>query len=281
MKMKKLAVMLAAMAVSAFSFASVAGFSASAAATEYPDSITIMVAGGWGAYAGSWSEATADNSVTITDNGTYTIHVPSGEAGEVGEQQWAMAIRSTNFVAFDYGDEGDDFDTCIQKGGITVTVDSVKINGNEKLNGTPGQLVKDDNGNDFRVNIYNKWGNDYAIVDGTQVFDGDVEVTFTVDGLKFGQQTAETTTEAPDTTTAAGDTTTAAGNTTTAAGNTTAATTAAKASTTAAANNSASASTTAAAATTNTATGEGNGIAVAVAALTVAGGAALVSRKRK
>lgn len=265
---------LAAMAVSAVGISALPAF---AAAETYPDSITVMVGGTWGSYAGSWTEATADNSVTITDNGTYTIHVPSGEAGDLSEGSWAMAIRTTNFNAFDYGDEGDDFYTALQKGGVTMTVDSVKINGVEKKTGD-SVLRDDDNGNDMRINIYNQWTSPkVAIVDGNQVFDGDVDITFTVAGLKFGAQTAEDTTAAPETTTAAAETTTAAGTTTTAAGTTTAGTTttgSGNASTTAAA-------TTAAASTTNTATGDNSGIAVAVAALAVAGGAALVSRKRK
>lgn len=278
MKMRNMIAVLAAMAVSAIG---IAALPASAAAETYPDSITVMVAGGWGSYAGSWTEATADNSIEITANGTYTIHVPSGEAGDLGEAQWAMAIRTTNFNAFDYGDEGDKFADAIAKGGITCTVDSVKINGKEKLNGTPSELIADDDGNNFRVNIYNKWGNDYAIVDGTQTFDGDVDVTFTVAGLKFGAAAAETTavettTVADTTTTAAGTTTTAAGTTTTAAGTTTTAAT----TTTGSGNVSTTAATTATT-TTNTSTGDNSGIAVAVAALAVAGGAALVSRKRK
>ncbi|MBQ3915247.1 MAG: hypothetical protein II690_01535, partial [Ruminococcus sp.] len=73
MKMRNMIAAISAMAVSAVC---VAALPASAAAETYPDSITVMVGGGWGSYTGSWTEATADNSITITDNGTYTIHVP-------------------------------------------------------------------------------------------------------------------------------------------------------------------------------------------------------------
>ena len=167
-----------------------------------------------------------------------------------------MAIRTTDFNAFDYGDEGDDFYTALDKGGVTMTVDSVKINGVEKKN-ADSTLRDDDNGHDMRINIYNQWTSPtVAIVDGDQVFDGDVDITFTVAGLKFGDQTTEAPTEAT-TTTKSGSTTTAAKN------------------------NSNSASTTTAATTTNTATGDNSGIAVAVAALAVAGGALVASRKRK
>ena len=276
MKMRSILAGVAALAVSAISIAAIP---ASAAATVYPDSITVMVAGGWGAYSGTWTEANADNSITITDNGSYTITAPSGVAGELGDGQWAMAIRTTDFVAFDYGDEGDDFNTCLSKGGVNMTVDSVKI-GDKEIKTSDSVVRNDDDGNNMRVNIYNQWTDPkVAIVDGTQVFDADVSVTFTVSGLKFGEQaTEEETTAAPEeTTTAAGETTTAAAGTTT---------TTAKAgdskTTTAATTKAASggASTTAAATTTNTATGD-NGIAVALAALTIAGGVALVSRKSK
>ena len=276
MKMRSILAGVAALAVSAISIAAIP---ASAAATVYPDSITVMVAGGWGAYSGTWTEANADNSITITDNGTYTITVPSGEAGELGEGQWAMAIRTTDFVAFDYGDEGDDFNACLSKGGVNMTVDSVKI-GDKEIKTGDSVVRNDDDGNNMRVNIYNQWTDPkVAIVDGSQVFDADVSVTFTVSGLKFGEQTTEEeTTAAPEETTAA------AGETTTTAAGTTAATTKAGDSktTTAATTKAASggASTTAAATTTNTATGD-NGIAVALAALTIAGGVALVSRKSK
>lgn len=275
MKMRNMIAAISAMVVSAVC---VAALPASAAAETYPDSITVMVGGGWGSYTGSWTEATADNSITITDNGTYTIHVPSGEAGTLGAGQWAMAIRTTDFNAFDYGDEGDDFYTALDKGGVTMTVDSVKINGVEKKN-ADSTLRDDDNGHDMRINIYNQWTSPtVAIVDGDQVFDGDVDITFTVAGLKFGDQTTEAPTEATTTTTeGASTTTTTDGGSTTKAGSTTKS----GSTTTAAKNNSNSASTTTAATTTNTATGDNSGIAVAVAALAVAGGALVASRKRK
>lgn len=286
MKMKKILAAMAVSAITASAFASM-GMSASAAAIEYPESIKFMVAGGWGAYTGGWDNdsATADNSIDITSNGTYTIHVASGEAGELGDGQWAMALRTTNFVAFDYGDEGDDFDACLSKGGITLTVDSVKINGVEKLTGK-SEVRNDDDGNNMRVNIYNQWTTPkVAIVDGTQTFDGDVEVTFTVAGLKFGSQAEEettTTTEASgdsDTTTttaASGETTTtkAGDTTTTKAGDTT--TTKAGA-------------TTAAKTTAKAASGGGNvasagtgdaGVGIAVASLAAACAVAFVARKK-
>ena len=275
MKMRSILAGVAALAVSAISIAAIP---ASAAATVYPDSITVMVAGGWGAYSGTWTEANADNSITITDNGTYTITVPSGEAGELGDGQWAMAIRTTDFVASNYGDEGDDFYACLEKGGVNMTVDSVKI-GDKEIKTSDSVVRDDDDGNNMRVNIYNQWTSPkVAIVDGNQVFDADVSVTFTVSGLKFGEQTTEEETTAPtegENTDATDGTSSTSTTATTAKGDDNKSTT--KATTKAA---SGGASTTAAATTTNTATGD-NGIAVALAALTIAGGVALVSRKSK
>lgn len=265
MKMNKIFAAMAASAVAASAFAAMS-INSFAAADEYPESVTIMLAGGWGGVQLGWTnaDAKAENSVTITENGTYTITVDSSEGGEQGNSTWAMALRTTDFVAFDYGDEGDEFEDCIQKAGIKFTVDSVKISGVEKLNGTPSELVKDDDGSNMRVNIYNKWGNNYAIVDDDQNFDGDVEVTFTVSGLKFGAQGGGEDTDPTDPT----ETTTTTGS--------------GEATTTTTTSGSGAAGTT----TTAAKTGEGSaktgdaGVAVAVAALGLAAATAFVVRKK-
>lgn len=87
---------------------------------------------------------------------------------------------------------------------MTVTVDSVEINGNNVefgINGIP--QWKDDSGL-MRVNIYNTWSDDPAdeavsvdVFDGAQV----ITVNFTVDGLdedKAPETADETVTEAPE-----------------------------------------------------------------------------------
>lgn len=268
MKMKKIFAAMAATAVTASAFAAMS-LSANAAAVTYPESITVMVAGGWGSYTGTWTDATDDNSITITENGTYTITVPSGEAGELTEGSWAMAIRTTNFTAFDYGDEGDDFDACLQKGGVNLTVDSVKIGDAEKK--IADSVVRnDDDGNNMRVNIYNQWTSPaVAIVDGNQVFDADVSVTFTVSGLKFGDQATEPT-EAPATTTADGG----SAATTTKADDS-------KATTTKAADSKTTTTKAASGTSTETSAQTGDvGVAVAVAALGLAAATAFVVRKK-
>ena len=215
MKKNKVLAAMAASIVATSAFAATT-LSANAAAETYPESYTVMLAGTVSGIDIGWSNTDAkdNNSVKIDKNGTYTIKVDGSKGGDQGDSTWAMAIRSTDFNAFDYGDDGDDFATAIEKGQVDVKIDSVKINGEEKLNGTASQLIADDDGNNFRVNIYNKWGNDYAIVDAAQSFTGDVEVKFTVSGLKFGDQTAaETTTEAAATTTGSATTTTSGSST--------------------------------------------------------------------
>lgn len=86
---------------------------------------------------------------------------------------------------------------------MTVSIDSVKVNGNEvefAVNGTP--QWKDDGGK-MRVNIYNAWSGDSSdtAVDKS-VFNGakTISVEFTVDGLEEDEPPAETAapvTEAP------------------------------------------------------------------------------------
>lgn len=227
MKMNKVLAAMAASVVAASAFAA-AAVSANAA-DSYPENYTVMLAGTLSGAELGWSNADAKdaNSVKVDKNGTYTIKVDASKSGDQGSSTWAMAIRSTDFNIADY-DDNEDFPTAASNAGISVKIDSVKINGEEKLNGTESKLIADDDGKNFRVNIYNQWGgNDYAIVDASQSFTGDVEVTFTVDGLKFGDQTAETSTTAEETTTTTGDTTTttSGSTTTTTSGTSTAATT--------------------------------------------------------
>lgn len=98
---------------------------------------------------------------------------------------------------------------------MTVSIDSVSVNGNEvefAVNGTP--QWKDDGGK-MRVNIYNAWSGDSSdtAVDKS-VFNGakTVTVEFTVDGLEEDVPPAETAapvTEAPAEETAQAETTVA------------------------------------------------------------------------
>ncbi|MBR1458189.1 MAG: hypothetical protein IJ595_02275, partial [Oscillospiraceae bacterium] len=113
------------------------------------------------------------------------------------------------------------------------------------------------------INAYNlPEGNSFAITVNSIKTDDGVEAT-------TAESTAETTAETTGTTAATSGGTTAAGGTTT---------TAAKGGSTTAA---AGGTTTAAAATSNTATGDASGVGLALAAVVVAGGVALVTKKSK
>ena len=269
MKMNKVLAAMAASVVAASAFAAMS-LSANAAAESYPESYTVHLAGTLSGTDIGWKneDAKEGNSVKVDKNGSYTIKVDASQAGNQGNQTWAMAIRSTDFNVFDYGEEGQEFADIVSKAGIDVKIDSVKINGEEKLNGTASQLIADDDGKNFRVNIYNQWGNDYHIVDASQSFTGDVEVTFTVSGLKFGDQTTSTTTEEATSATTGDSTTTTGDSTTTTTSGTATSTTSGTGT-----------GTTTAKAEASAQTGDA-GVAAAVAALGLAAATAFAVRKK-
>jgi len=191
MKFKRITALAAAMAMAAVSLTTVTALPADAAADVFPESVTFLLAG---SFTGGWdaSAANENNSITVTENGTYTIKFDASEVGNQSDGTWALAVKTLDLDIYEYADHnenGDEtFEEMVADGGIVFTVDSVKISGEEKLTGT-SVLRSDDDGHNLRVNIYNQWTSPaVAIVDGTQTFDGDLEVTFTVDGLKFGEQ---------------------------------------------------------------------------------------------
>ncbi|MBQ8928181.1 MAG: hypothetical protein IJ055_07930 [Oscillospiraceae bacterium] len=191
MKLKKLTALAAAMTMAAASLTCINAVPADAAAQTFPDSVTVLLAG---SFTGGWSADAANegNSVTITENGTYKITFDASQVGNQSDGTWALAIKTLDLDIYDYADRnenGDEsFEDMVADGGIVFKVDSVKISGEEKLTGE-SELRSDDDGHNLRVNIYNQWTSPAAaIVDGTQTFDGALEVTFTVDGFKFGEQ---------------------------------------------------------------------------------------------
>lgn len=253
MKMKNIAALVAAMAVSAVSLIALP-----ASADELPSSYTFYFGG---AFAGLDFHKANRVPVTVTADGSYSATLPG--AGITSETDLILYLDSdVNIYA--YGkEEGDDG---LKNGTIQLSIDSVQVDGIDiAYSQSANAVTTGDNGHDLRANIYNSWGGVTDIDPNLEVKEG-ITVNFTVSGLfpvaepdPTDAPTEAATTAAPaDSTTAAGSTTTAAGSTTTAAGGTT----------------------TAAATTTNAATGD-TGIAVAVAALAVAGGMVLVSRKNK
>lgn len=260
MKMKNMIATLSAIAVSATGFAAMS-FSASAA-----DVIGIAALNG---QMGGYSQWDQTGAAQITGNGTY-------------EATWDITGDGTGTIEFlileikgsDETNEDLKNFTKDQYVDMAITIDEITIDGTVytyTANDAAYKLSHYENGTGrVRVYLTETWGNVNSGEDlGVQsAVTQQVKVKFTLSGLP---EAAEETTAAPVETTAAPVETTTAPAGTTAAGGTTAA-----ASTTA--------STTKAAGTTNNttnaATGD-TGIAVAVAALAVAGGVALVSKKRK
>lgn len=253
MKMKNIAAIVAAMAVSAVSVMSMS------ASAEMKDSYTFALGGQFGVYS-DWSKT---NTVTVDHDGTYSLTWTVPEATETNEEDLTLLLDSDVNI-YDYATtEGG---TGLTDGTIKVTIDSVTVDGAViAYTQSADSLTDGDDGSSLRVNMRNRFASPVITdLDANWAIESELVVTFTVEGLF---PVVEETTEAPETTTAApaDGTTTAAGSTTTAAGSTTTA---------------AGGTTTAAATTTNAATGD-TGIAVAVAALAVAGGMVLVSRKNK
>lgn len=258
MKMKSIAAIVAAMAVSAVSVVSMS------ASAEMKDSYTFALGGQFGVYS-DWAKT---NTVTVDHDGTYTITWTVPEATETNENDLTLLLDSDVNI-YDYATtEGG---TGLTDGTIKVTIDSVTVDGTAlAYTQSAESLGTDDYGSALRVNMRNRFASPVITdLEANWSIQSELAVTFTVEGLfpvndpELTEASTEETTAPADSTTTAAGTTTAGGTTTTAAGTTTAGST-----------------TTAAATTTNAATGD-TGIAVAVAALAVAGGMVLVSRKNK
>ncbi len=254
MKMKNIAAIVAAMAVSAVSVVSMS------ASAEMKDSYTFALGGQFGVYS-DWAKT---NTVTVDHDGTYTITWTVPEATETNENDLTLLLDSDVNI-YDYATtEGG---TGLTDGTIKVTIDSVTVDGTAlAYTQSAESLGTDDLGSALRVNMRNRFASPVITdLEANWSIQSELAVTFTVEGLfpvndpePTEASTEEQTTAPADSTTTAAGTTTAGGTTTTAAGSTT----------------------TAVATTTNAATGD-TGIAVAVAALAVAGGMVLVSRKNK
>lgn len=268
MKMRNMIAAVAAMALSAVAVAAMPASAADAVGNA-------RFIGQIGAEQ-SWDagDLAGNPGVDITGNGTYTV-TWDVTGGTDTLQFLAVVISPVG--------ETENFTTDTFEN-LAVSVNSVSIDGAPVEGYTASASAINtayyENGPGVtRIYLHDDWaGTGTADLPSATNITSSVAVTFTVSGLPEGDASTEAGTDATtgDTTaeTTATTATTAAGSTTatTAAGSTTAATTA---------KNNGNTSTTAAATTTNTATGDNSGIAVAIAALAVAGGVALVSKKRK
>lgn len=194
--------------------------------------------------------------------------LPSGEAVEItGNGQYTVAVEATAsesillmLIQTDINIYTEDEAGNLIYEDMVLTVDSVVINGTEIAYTGPseGAVSTADNGTDYRLNIYNIWGNSVEDINGAVVNEGLIEVTFTVSGLAEDApaETPEESTPAADDD---ADTTTAAAD----ADDDTATTTTTKA----------------AGATGSTNTGDA-GVGLALAGLAIAGAAAFVTKRK-
>lgn len=285
MKMRNMIAAIAAMAVSAVCVAAVP-VSAADVTIAYTESAGSLSKGDDGVSLrrniyNVWGNDVKDidgPATTVIDHVTVTFNVSGigSDSVKTNEDQSTEPL----YVFLGGSIAGTSYHQSEYDGGSVPAGQSVSINGDGEYSVTWADV------NSENIDCLYLQSNINFYAYGENVKDvADTTANISVVSIVTGEKEEETTT-AESTTTAAETTTTAAGETTTGSGSTTAAgsTTTKSASTTAAAaggNSSASASTTAAASTTNTATGETNGIVVAAVALTLAGGVALVSRKRK
>lgn len=301
MKIKKFIAAVSAVAISAVSLTVFGSLSAHA---ERKDSYTFYLAGQYGSHTDAWTANSNGNpAVSVTEDGKEYTLTMSGEGGQVTADDLILFIQSDANI-YDYAKEGVEGDTGIKNGNLNIEISSIKVDGKEISYTRSGSaLTTGDNGVDLRLNIYNKHqrGSETYDIDPNFTCNDSIEVTFKTTGLFVPAETSAPT-DAPtdgatDAPTEGGDNTaeTTAPTEDSESGETTAATTTTTAATTksaVAANNSASnssASTTAAASdsastTTDTSTNadtNDEGVTVAVAMLTIAGAAALVSKKRK
>ncbi|HAJ98063.1 MAG TPA: hypothetical protein DCO72_10055, partial [Ruminococcus sp.] len=244
--------------------------------------------------------------VSVTEDGKEYTLTMSGEGGQVTADDLILFIQSDANI-YDYAKEGVEGDTGIKNGNLNIEISSIKVDGKEISYTRSGSaLTTGDNGVDLRLNIYNKHqrGSETYDIDPSFTCSTGIEVTFKTTGLFVPAETSAAT-DAPtdgatDAPTEGGDNTaeTTAPTEDSESGETTASTTSTTAATTKAtaaannnsssASNSGSASTTAASssgsASTDTSTNadtNDEGVTVAVTMLTIAGAAALVSKKRK
>ena len=187
MLIKKLAAVFAAAAAIGAAAFSVSAEELGTAGVYFADEDWLVQY--WGGDAdddGNTSVAEVQNAV-ITGDGEYTASVTAD-----------YPVAGLVFLAL-----CTDIESSSCPADMTVTVDSVEINGNAVEFGVSGKPQWKDDSGYMRVNIYNTWSDDpadKAVSD--EVFDGaqTITVTFTVDGLEDGGTSAET--EAPSETAA-------------------------------------------------------------------------------
>lgn len=259
MKMKHIAALVAALAVSSLSVVSMSAYADNGDTTKLKSSYTFKMGGGFGS-ENDWSAE--NHSLTVDHDGTYSFEWPVAEATESTDS--CTLFIDTDVDLYAYDENGD-----VSKTGITFTIDSVTADGNPiAYNFSNGSLRAGDNGQTLRMNLRNQWGNCFDL-DYNFTVQEKLVVNFTVSGLF---PTPEESSKAEDS--SAAESSKAADDSS--KSDSSAAASSSAASSTAA---SSAAASSAAETTSNASTGD-KGIAVALAGLAVAGAVVLVSRKK-
>ena len=142
-----------------------------------------------------WSDFAAEyTNVAVTGDGTYTVSMTASEPVDMGQFNALEIVNGETLYGSTY----------------VVTIDSVKINGEEKKIAEGWTLSADGAGIKTRVNIYNEWNSPDAAGEDQRAADGDImsktamlisaddlagvtslEVTFTVSGIGGGDASSE------------------------------------------------------------------------------------------
>ena len=222
MKIKKLLAMVAASALAVSAMA----VSASAVDAQGEDGFAGIAFAGGDWTAQNWFDgkeyASEVTGAVITGNGTYTVSVKAISAGtdeETGEEYTEEGTADIAFAALQVVNGETLFP------GMVITIDSVKLDGNEvALNGTP--YTSSDDKVTTRVNLFNEWVSE--LPDDARTIDGlaadatptaldkacgewtEMTVTFTVSGIEAAEGTEATEESGEEA--GAGDTTETDGN---------------------------------------------------------------------
>lgn len=188
MNLKKMAAALSA-AVITVSCAACLPASAIESASEAPFTAWLCMNA-----AGNWyndpDEDTSIKTATFEKDGTYTVSItiPEGK----GSDSISCLYLSTNINGYAFTKEGGDI---LTDGSVKLAVESITI---EHTDGTTSDIAysgpseeafaKENNGTDYRLNIYNTWGNNVTDIESSlasPMGDGDtLAVKFTVTGLE-------------------------------------------------------------------------------------------------
>ena len=157
------------------------GISPEAGKTAIAESYNFYLHGQYGGN-GFWGD---EYTVSVTEDGTYTI--TTDVAGETNEEDMLLFLDSDVNV-FDFSEDGGNG---VEQGNIKITVDSVKVDG-EEVAYTPSEnaVTTNDDGSSLRVNLVNRYASPVVQdIDPNITVEESISVTFTIKGI-FGDVNA-------------------------------------------------------------------------------------------